>query len=778
MNAIAQQQGNVIEMLPSDQKPIADPKFEAAFLGSILIDPIWGCQYTQIPPEAFYTYEHQAVWKAILSIVASGQLPDMTRTAITCHDMGMKDPRKLIGLLMDGVSGSHSHDLYAEKVLDLYKRRRLDEFTHQIKNAVRSKNTDWAIKLQSECNDIFNEVGTGNGLLHLSARFDQSIQREECYETGLKSLDRLAGAGFSPGKLISIAGRPAMGKAQPFDSNVLLSTGEWKLMGDIEIGDKLASVDGKESIVWAIHPQGERQIYRVTLSDGRSIECDIEHLWQVQSSRFKGQKTLTTREIIELLKTDRYQAGRLRLVGHSGEFGTKTLPVDPWLVGFLLGDGCLTQGGVCFSNPEEYILNRVAESSGMEVRSGTSLDHRIYSGKNIPHPVRNHLSELGMIGKKAPDKMIPDMVWQCDRHTRISILAGLLESDGWVEKFNSVQFSSSSKNLAEGVVRLVHSLGGVATIRVKTDIKYVHNGEKKSGLDAYTVSVVLDSLFDVIRSPRLLKNMKQRKSVSLPSIFSIEPSRKAEAKCITVTHESQLYITDGYCVTHNSAFVSWLACALCNTFVKQGTNKEVAFFSLEMRHEDMIHRILSPIVQIPFNEIRERGAQGDKRILAAREVMPNIPIWVSDYPTLTWEAIVAQTTAMAASGNLGAVIIDHLHHLIPESGPEGVAVANKAVPAFARMAKKLDVPVFLVCQLNRNTEGRTDKIPTLADIREFYVVEQQSAMMLMLYRDEYYNPETDKRGVTLIRCAKNRYGPTGDVEVLGNLAYSTYLDMT
>lgn len=438
MNAIAEKQGHVIEMLPSDQKPIADPRFEAAFLGSILIDPIWGCQYTQIPPEAFYTYEHQAVWKAILSIVASGQLPDMTRTAITCHDMGMKDPRKLIGLLMDGVSGSHSHDLYAEKVLDLYKRRRLDEFTHQIKNAVRSKNTDWAIKLQSECNDIFNEVGTGNGLLHLSARFDQSIQREECYETGLKSLDRLAGAGFSPGKLISIAGRPAMGK---------------------------------------------------------------------------------------------------------------------------------------------------------------------------------------------------------------------------------------------------------------------------------------------------------------------------------------------------SAFVSWLACALCNTFVKQGTNKEVAFFSLEMRHEDMIHRILSPIVQIPFNEIRERGAQGDKRILAAREVMPNIPIWVSDYPTLTWEAIVAQTTAMAASGNLGAVIIDHLHHLIPESGPEGVAVANKAVPAFARMAKKLDVPVFLVCQLNRNTEGRTDKIPTLADIREFYVVEQQSAMMLMLYRDEYYNPETDKRGVTLIRCAKNRYGPTGDVEVLGNLAYSTYLDM-
>ena len=105
-------------------------------------------------------------------------------------------------------------------------------------------------------------------------------------------------------------------------------------------------------------------------------------------------------------------------------------------------------------------------------------------------------------------------------------------------------------------------------------------------------------------------------------------------------------------------------------------------------------------------------------------------------------------------------------------------MANKAVPAFANMAKLLGVPVILVCQLNRGVEGRADKIPVPSDIREFYVVEQQSAMMLMLYRDEYYNPETEKRGVTLIRCAKNRYGPTGDVEVLGNLAYSTYLEMS
>ena len=438
MNAIAPNQ-KVIEMLPVAEKPIADPMFEAAFLGSILLDPVWACQYTHIPPEAFYTYEHQAVWKVILSIVAAGQQPDMTRTSVTCHDQGMKDPRKLIGSLVDGVSSSCNHDLYAEKILDLYKRRRLDDFTHQIKSAVRSKNTDWAIKLQSQCHELFTEVGTGDGLLHISSKFDESIQRQEFYRTGLAPLDRLAGSGFSPGKLISVAGRPAMGK---------------------------------------------------------------------------------------------------------------------------------------------------------------------------------------------------------------------------------------------------------------------------------------------------------------------------------------------------SAFVCWLAGALCNTFVSDGTNKGVAFFSLEMSHDDVIHRVISPIVGIPFNEIRERGAGGDPTIAAAKQVIPNIPIWVSDSPSLTWESIVAQCVSMAASGNLGAVIIDHLHHLIPDSGPEGVAMANKAVPAFANMAKLLGVPVILVCQLNRGVEGRADKIPVPSDIREFYVVEQQSAMMLMLYRDEYYNPETEKRGVTLIRCAKNRYGPTGDVEVLGNLAYSTYLEMS
>src|SRR5581483_11227658 len=99
--------------------------------------------------------------------------------------------------------------------------------------------------------------------------------------TGFEKLD-LETSGLQPADFIIIAGRPSMGKAQPLDARVRTVTG-WTQMGDLRVGDALASPDGRPSRVSGIFPQGVQQIYRVTFSDGRSTECTGQHLWRVHS---------------------------------------------------------------------------------------------------------------------------------------------------------------------------------------------------------------------------------------------------------------------------------------------------------------------------------------------------------------------------------------------------------------------------------------------------------------------------------------------------------------
>src|SRR5207248_10684230 len=119
--------------------------------------------------------------------------------------------------------------------------------------------------------------------------------------TGFEKLD-LETSGLQPSDFIIIAGRPSMGKAQPLDAKVKTVTG-WKRMGDLRLGDELASVDGRRSLVSGIFPQGVTQTYRVTFSDGRSTECTAEHLWRVHYRNWSDDSTPSTDRVAGVMRT-------------------------------------------------------------------------------------------------------------------------------------------------------------------------------------------------------------------------------------------------------------------------------------------------------------------------------------------------------------------------------------------------------------------------------------------------------------------------------------------
>ena len=118
----------------------------------------------------------------------------------------------------------------------------------------------------------FQQIGTL--LANVVERIETLYNRDDPSDvtgvpTGFSDLDRMT-SGFQPGDLVVVAGRPSMGKAQPLDARVRMLDG-WKAMGDLRVGDALASVDGTPSFVSGIHPQGPRQVYRVSFSDGRCV---------------------------------------------------------------------------------------------------------------------------------------------------------------------------------------------------------------------------------------------------------------------------------------------------------------------------------------------------------------------------------------------------------------------------------------------------------------------------------------------------------------------------
>ena len=199
------------------------------------------------------------------------------------------------------------------------------------------------------------------------------------------------------------------------------------------------------------------------------------------------------------------------------------------------------------------------------------------------------------------------------------------------------------------------------------------------------------------------------------------------------------------------------------------SKKAVVFFSLEMSREQLATRLLSSEAFLDNKKLitgRLNQDDWDKVTLAAT-ALSHTSIYIDDNPSLSVADMNAKCRRME---NLGLVIIDYLQ-LMTSAGGRGYAGENRqqAVSDISRMlkimAKELEVPVVCLSQLSRANEKREDKRPMLSDLRESGAIEQDADIVLFLYRDDYYNEDSEKRNIAECIVAKNRHGETGKVEL-------------
>jgi replicative DNA helicase len=197
--------------------------------------------------------------------------------------------------------------------------------------------------------------------------------------------------------------------------------------------------------------------------------------------------------------------------------------------------------------------------------------------------------------------------------------------------------------------------------------------------------------------------------------------------------------------------------------VKMG--QPVLLFSLEMSHLELTQRLLCSEARVDANRMRTgklREADWPK-IGNAISRMSEAPIFIDDNPNLTVMDIRARSRRLKSREGLGLVVVDYLQLMTGRHGAENRQVEVSEISRGLKiLARELEVPVVALSQLSRGLEMRQDKRPMLADLRESGSIEQDADVVLFLYRDELYNPDsTDSQGTAEVIVAKHRNGPTG-----------------
>ena len=341
-----------------------------------------------------------------------------------------------------------------------------------------------------------------------------------------------------------------LGKAQSLDSKIMTPSG-WKLMRDIQEGDKVIGSNGKPTMVTGVFPQGKLELFKVSFSDGTSTECCKEHLWSVNTAVRKKRKNsyraLSLKEIMYDIKEKNGNNKHYIPMVEAIDLKSKRFPINPYVLGVLLGDGFIKYHQVIFSTQDLDMIDFIKKDipNGLEVKHKYNYDYIIKVKKNgQPNKIRRSLNELGLKGKGSDDKFIPQIYFLGSIKQRTMLLQGLLDTDGYVSKDNLVQFSSNSKQLADGVAEIVMSLGGNARKSMKISA---------SNKEHYIVTISLPEKILPFRIDRKAQRYSARKKYQpTRAIVDIKSVGMKEAQCISVDAEDKLYVTDDYIVTHNT----------------------------------------------------------------------------------------------------------------------------------------------------------------------------------------------------------------------------------
>jgi phosphate starvation-inducible PhoH-like protein len=364
------------------------------------------------------------------------------------------------------------------------------------------------------------------------------------------------------------------GRAQPLHSRVLTPAG-WRTMGSLAVGDYVVGSDGKPARVLGVFPQGAKEVYRVTMTDGSSTLTCAEHLWAVSTMedkrRHKSPRVLETREMLGNYRRNHQYRYELPLLSSPVDWPRREVPVEPYSLGLLLGDGCITdKTSPAFATSDAELVFSMEMALGdmnLSFRRKSAVDYVITNplagrgGTIVRNPLTQALRGLSLAGTYSASKFVPEIYLYNSADVRLAVLQGLLDTDGGPVlqegRTCRVQYTTASVRLRDDVIFLVRSLGGVAYWRRRKaegrKPGFARGREVPYRSDAFVLDIRLPKGFEPFRLKRKAELYRVHGG-GRPMRFvkSIEPAGVHETQCISVAAPDSLYVTDDFILTHNT----------------------------------------------------------------------------------------------------------------------------------------------------------------------------------------------------------------------------------
>jgi len=445
--------------------------------------------------------------------------------------------------------------------------------------------------------------------------------------------------------LVDEGERNGTGKAQPLYSKIKIPNG-WTTMGEINIGDSVTTPNGEDATVTGVFPQGHVDTYRIYFSDGRYTDACKDHLWKIYSHSFKHSgknnwKILSTTELIEHNKKYKDYKNKstyykyVPLIIPRNDIKSE-LPLNPYFLGAMLGDGGMTKHGIGFTTADiemfENMKQVLPENYQMTKNRTDKYGYGFSFIKRKKYStLRLALTDLNLYGSKSGTKFIPLIYKNASTDQKIELIQGLVDTDGYVAKNNgALTITTVSKQMATDIQEIIQSIGGIAKISVKTNCGYKKDNRFIPCQDAYTVSIMYHTpkkLAKLTRKKDLLPGENYQYKNRKLRIDKIEYIGKINSQCIMIDHDDHLYITDNYIVTHNTTLINALSFALygsalsnikLNNLVNKSNGKNM-LVSINFTVNDVDYRIergrKPNLLKFYKNDIEQKDddAQGENR---------------------------------------------------------------------------------------------------------------------------------------------------------------------
>lgn len=646
--------------------------------------------------------------------------------------------------------------------------------------------------------------------------------------SGFPDLDEMT-SGWQPSNLIIVAARPSMGKcAYAYSLVDDPDTGERLTIKEF-VERRVSHVSGIgprgriESLQvadWV--PNGTKEVFRLRTRTGRFIEVTANHPfltvegWVPLSDLSVGRRIVVPRQLNVFGKDDSWSLERVRLLGYYIAEGGLTGNIP----GFTNTDPVIVQDF-------EHCIDTEFPDCSLRC-DGLTYRPRARVRRRRPNSVTQWLRDIDLMGKSALQKRFPDFVWRWPREQLTQFIRALFSCDGTVYSMGGyprIEFTVASEGLAEDVQHALVRVGIVSRLWRKTErswrveitepdsvqvyqreIGWIGQKSERSFLDPGVarrsntghlppeawdlVRKALDakgmSLSELARRAGEAQNLHTKRGLPRrrlahyaeilddddlrwlaspdfywDEIVEIRPVGPKPVYDLTVPMGSN-FVAQDICV-HNSSLMNDFALHAATR-----SQKPVVIFSLEMSRDELVKRFLSSEAKVDSQRISKGSLQEQDwtRLSSALGRLAEAPIFIDDSANITLMEMRAKCRRLKAKHGLGLVLVDYLQLM---QSPRKSENRQQEVSEISRnlkiMARDLQVPVICASQLNRMVETRSDKRPLLGDLRESGSIEQDSDLVMFIYRDEVYNPDSEARGEAELHVAKHRNGPTGTVRL-------------